>query len=663
MTTEKWLEYPLANEVVSRSQFFDELRDNLQAVIQDYVGLGVENEAQLLAQADQLFRGDLVPSRDDWKTMDFLLHELANVKEIGQLYHNFFADVQADSLGVSDLENIRRFLDIIQTLPPQEPTLNIRLPEPNRPYLNQPTLSSTDGYQTNLTLKWTVNTQSLAIPSASISGNPSPSEDIAGYDLLLEAGNQSWTRTFGPKETINYSLPLEWTKWFPLQDLNKAALSARLTATDKRGNSRTVTAREQYPSGVRIPAVIQKYQVERQINGGSWVRLGETTGTSYTWKPLPQTDGTYRLRVRGLDSLGRTYGGFEPQNNNRYTDWAYSEVLSLKYLPDPPEKPKPTYTSTWNTITIKWQACARADYYEVHNWSTTAEAIRNSTGGNVYYKKVMANESRSVTLKAFSSNNSHGIYVRAVNAGGETVGYVAAKTKARTLHKKTYKQTGTRVWNGMYDFIQSNGRVVTPTNGPQWRSEANTLYQGEWKEVNLGGWKRRGAPGAYYMAYDGQTWGNNMSFIFLDYEKMRRELGGKNIQKVTLRFQRSTAGAHGFPEATPIYLYNHNRYNSTATSERDTPSPFTLYRGENRTAVTYENQKSLANVKFDRGETESISNSLTKQLIQNIVDGHMRGLGIVKYYGTYFNSHTSRPDTAYMRLSGNVSIEVEYYDN
>lgn len=149
-----------------------------------------------------------------------------------------------------------------------------------------------------------------------------------------------------------------------------------------------------------------------------------------------------------------------------------------------------------------------------------------------------------------------------------------------------------------------------------------------------------------------------MSFIFLDYAKMRRDLRGKTIKSAEITFSRAntTKGEkhHGWPSAKPLYLYNHN-----VESNINSPSSFPFYR-EDGVQVTQNTQRGVANVSFSRGATEKIKNAKTKRLIENIVAGRMKGLGLAKYYGGTFNSTLTIGDKAYMLMDTNVTIKIQY---
>ena len=660
MANEQWLEYPSRNDSVSKTVFFDELKTNLVAVIKDYAGLGIENESTLIALTNKLFRGTIVPSRADFSQLQAILVELAKIKEFNDIFYPVVGSVE-DSLGASDLQNIRDFLDKIQETPPQAAGISISLPAPNVRYMNIPTVTSSNSFKTSMVVNWAINAASLAIKKATITGTASRSEDIKEYQLTIKAGAGSWSKTFGPKEAITYSIDLNWHNWFTVSQIKAGAvqMQATLIAIDKRGNRRISTTTAKYPANTVIPTPIQSYEIQYTLNGGAYTTIGKVntsnTSGSFTWSNIPKVDGRYRFRIYGKDTAGNGIGGFTFPNS--WWSYAYSNWLDLVYTPPAPDKPNVKATTTWNSATVTWQACARATHYIVWNGDETW-AKNNTTGGRVYWKRVEANQARSVVIQTLRENATHGIKVRAEGAGGSATGSVVATTKKRVLKKKTYNSVRTRVWRGLYDQLNWRGRILGRINA-NWRTEKNTMYQGEWKEPNDGWRTNRGGQGAYYSAYGGQAWGNHMSFIYFQYGTIRKDLVGKEIKKVTMTFKRENTGAHGFPSAKPIYVYNHNRDDSSSTT---TPNAFTLFRPDNRAAVTNKNPLSLANVQFNRGKTESISNTRTKQLLQNIVNGQMRGLGIVKYYGSAFNSKATYSDTAYMRLSNNVKIEVEYYD-
>ena len=152
-----------------------------------------------------------------------------------------------------------------------------------------------------------------------------------------------------------------------------------------------------------------------------------------------------------------------------------------------------------------------------------------------------------------------------------------------------------------------------------------------------------------------------MSFIYFDYGRMRNELRGKVIQSVTITLRRIDDATHGWSEAQPLYLYGHDRWQDYSTSS---PNALTLFHGDSfKTPVNIYNQQPIANIQFNYGETENVTNAKTKGLVEGIVAGRLMGLGIVKYYGESLYNHAPQTDKAYMILNTTMTIHVNYYDN
>lgn len=644
---EQWQSTPQAGDRIQRQNMLDEIKTNLIAVIRDYEDLPPFNEGELILEAEKLFTGDIVPSRKDWERLIRLLDELATVKEQGRMYSGFIQDL-SDSLGVSDLEQIRDFLDYIQTLPPQEPSVSLKL---NRPDMYGVTgvaaTSSNEWSQAHIT--WSLTSNYLNVATGELTGDRSGSEDVSDYAVEITAGSHSEILNITPTGSLNHTFPLNWQDWFPSGELDDVWVKAAITTTDKRGNTSYASTRAKYPSYVHIPRGVDYYEVQGQKDGGGWLTIGKTTDTAYTWS-VPRQNGNYQWRVRAVDK------------NKQTTSWSYTPTQFIRFVPDAPPAPAVSVSTTLNQATVTWTAAARADYYEVWHGGESWAKDHTVSGGSTYWKKVDAGATRKVVLgDGYGQGSTHTFYVRAVNEGGSSKGSRRATFKRKVLKKVSYKPEEYRIWRGEYTYKNYWG--TTTKNKSHWRS-TNRLYQGGWKEIvrsrhpRYPGWDARG--GGSYKAWGLQEWGNHMSFMFLDYTRMRNLLRNKEIAKVTITVSRSdtTKGErhHGWPEAKPLYLYNHNK-----DANMKAPETHSFYRADG-TTVTKDTQQKLDNVSFDRGETESIANGLSKRLIQNIVDGKMKGLGIVRFYGNYFNSPLDVGDKAYMVMDKDLKIDISYYD-
>ena len=669
MPLETWSTQPNAYDVIQKGIFFSDLKSNLTAVTRDYMGLGVEDEAVMIEDINRMFSGDIVPARADWDILDDILHRLMQVKEFSERFHDFFGDVEL-TLGVSDLVNIRDFLDAIQRIGPKPPSLSLQLPKPGTTQLTVPIATSTNQFRDSINLTWNVNAD--ASPYAKLTVLPSPSEDVSSYAVHLTAGTFKKSFQYGPVDTMTPEFQLNWASWFSLSNLKNASINCRVDTTDKRDNVTTIEEQFKYTSEVRMQTPIASYVLEYNIDNGNWIAMGTSLVKSFLWTSVPNVTGTYRFRVRGIDQL------------NQLTDWQISAPQYIDFL-DPPGKPAPTATGYEDTLTLKWAPVPRAERYVA--WvGNEAEAKAATKGSTVRWIQVPSstalNEGKFLTyFKPVTRNIMHTLHVRAENRVGTNTGTTTAKTiipipkdpdppvapPVKVLKKITYTPVHHEVWNGTY-YFRMNGTTSPPGwRSDQWKETIKNIYNGGWEEINLGTnwrgiyygtqihWRSNGA----YAAYNYQNWGNNMSFIYYDYLKIQRDLAGKEIKDVTIQLAR-TGSIHGHASGSPVYLYNSNRENSKSTS---TANAFTLFRPDNGTAVSFTNQSAAYVYKIGRSATAQLNTLWSKQLVQRIVNGQAKGLGMVKYYGNTFNAKPSNGDPAYMIFDPKkMTITVNYYD-
>ena len=636
---EKWNSRTSAGDVLYRDQLLGEIKTNMINVISDYKDLGVNNELALIARTNTLFTGDVIPSRKDWETLNYVLKELSTVKEQGQMYNHFIRDV-SDSLGISDLEKIKEFIDYIQTLPPITASIRIQMDAPEMYGVTNLRDSTTDNWA-HTNLNWGLSSNYLKKPQARISFTSSSSEDISKYVMNITAGSFSQRIERSATNTSTHTLELDWLNWFPVSQLKNVKLTVNLEVIDKRGNTTETTQSATYPASVVIPQGIDYYEVGYQLDGKNWKVTGRPKVTTHRFK-MPRINGNYTWWARAHDKSGTK------------SKWVETPPRWIRYIPDPPAKPSPTVTTTVREAIISWKPVARAEYYEVWHGGEGWAKDNNNKNGNRYWSRVNAGSTLRVTHQKMNEGKKYTWYVRAVNEGGSNTGSVAATQKKYTVKTKTYRPTGTNVWRGGYHRIWKNWSKTW--YGAKWRysnsKKHNNIYQGAWHDANWGGWAARS--GGSYWAHGGQKWGNNASYIYFDYDKIRKDLKGKNIQSVTITLTRKNS-IHGWATGKPLYLYNHNK--TTAQG----PGNIDMYR-RNRTRVSRSNQEVTQHIKFARGQTEVVVNQNTKQLWQNIINGHMKGLGIVYYYGANFNSNPPVAPVNYMYFNGNIKVDVKYKD-
>lgn len=660
MALEQWYDTVQSGDVVSRAVLLDELKANLIAVLNDYLGKGDDAaETVLIAQAETLFNGTIVPSRDDWNILVESFRLLSIVKERGVMYEAFIADV-SDSLGVSDLQRIQSFLDDIQRIPPEPGLLDIVLDEPDNYWVTAPVVTVLDGGN-QLSLAWTLDTSALGQASAVFALTESVSEDIASYQIVTTAGSFSRTDILTGIDPTPMPVLLDWKAWFPSTGLADVWLSAALTAIDKRGNrASTPPMQQKYPSGIIIPQGVSLYELEYSLNGGNYIPLIKQIGTSHTWT-TPKLTGTYQFRVRAIDLNGQTYGGFDGTTKS---DWASSTPLYLSFIPEKPDRPNPVAETTWHSATITWPAVARAEWYEVWNGGYAWAKANDGLDGHNYWQRLDATAERRVVIDGLRPDAYHDISVRAGNAGGTNDGYVQAHTLPHVLKSIYYTNSYYNVFQTDYTRYYENWSSSYERDGWMSHTYSPYIYQGEWMDEWWGStsWSW-GRGGGTYGAHAGQLWGNHMSFFFFDLNRIRSEMAGKDIQNVTFDLKRvsgtTALNAHGFDSAKPLYLYNHRRYSWTDTQYAD---QFKLYFSDGVEATRW-SQAPFANIQFDRGETEWISNANSKQMFQNMVDGTMEGIGIAKFYGDSLYDSPNYSDPAYMLLAPHIGIMVHYYDD
>lgn len=608
-----WTDNILEGDVPSKSIFFDELKTNLISVIQDYAGAGIENEQNLISQVNTLFIGEIIPSRNDWEIISSVLNHLATVKELGNGYNYFLSDIE-DSLGVSDLEKIKNFLDYIQTLGPDKSSVAISMPQPTMYDTVNVSASSNDNFTSNVTINWSV--QPITPAEGTISFSDGTIEDIESYVLRIAAGSFEDVKKFSKTDSKSYKLSLNWHKWFDVltQPVN---LIAEVQSIDKRGNYSEIGSQNQsYPSTVKIPAGPKEYVVEWQINSGKWTQLSVTKNLTASQTLAYNTYGPaqYRVKTRDLNS------GLE-------TAWAYSNKVTLNNKAPKPGKPAPSGTGDYNFVNVQWKAVAHADYYEIYNGYSYDEAKKK----NQYIKTT----GLTARISNLNENTTHRITVRAVNISGFTEGSCQIRTKQRTPKTKTWGLEGVQTYRGGYTFKSYYGYKTSHNKG--WRTE-NEVIQGEWVDYYEYGWKWR--TGGGYWSWSDQAWGINTGYYIIDTADIRNTLKNKRIQSVTIELKREGTN-HGWGTGHPIHWVSHNVTSTKRSGER--PGVFGALKSE---------------VEIDRNGISKITDKNTKTLITRIVDGNAAGFGLYKDY----KGQKVRMDKAYMRFTKYLKVSVTYFD-
>ena len=732
MTLEKWYDYPKAYDIVKDSVFFDELKENLISVIYDYAGLGVEDEAEIAYQASQLFLDKIVPSKKDWKNLEEILDILSQYKEFRPIWNELFQSAKP-TLNIEDLVRIREFLDQIQRMGPIIEGIHLEMPVPNITKLTKPNVGTTNNYQSSLTVSWDIDPNSLRLKTGRIVGFPALNEDVTGYKISIEAGTYHETRDITPYATeIEHEVSLDWWAWFG-SNIRQASLLATLEAIDKRGNIGQQAERHSYLSDVKMQAPIISYEVQYKIDSNNWVALTTTSNKSYLWTNLPKQTGSYRFRVRGLDQI------------SQYTDWVESDPVWMQYIDYTLAAPRVSGVPTTSSIAASWTHVDKATHYDIWIGDDENTAKSQHSGTRTRWVTQIATATRRVTFNGLSSGTRYKISVRARNHQHSAIGYTHVTTLRPVVIQpevtKQYLPIGNQVYNWGYTMLWGNYAPSNTYYGPHWHNggigDSTGCYQGEWvdgewtglNQWNYQGQKLRGGGPETYWAWHGQHWGNRMSFVHYDYAKMKQDMRGKTIKRVTISGTRRSS-YHGHHSAHPMYLYNHKRdytgsigtsssgggttttgakyytvksgdyLNKIASAHGITlnqlktwnnltsnlihpgdklqvsqgrttttggggvsDNSLVLYRADNRARLGNSNQSSAYNVNINQGNNFSFNNSTTRNLVHNIANGDMKGIGMAILYGSNYTTRAGyySQDLAYMSFTkGSFALNVTY---
>lgn len=655
-----WKQHLRYRDVVSKNELLKDIKTNLISLLNDYKGRGIENEDFYISEVKKMFTGGIVPSKIDWKIMISVLRELSEVKEQGVMYEHFIRDV-SDTLGVSDLEKIRSFIEYITTLGPEAPTVSMVVDEfPEYRIGNLWATFENDITKVQKsnrgTAHWTV-IEPTAIPYAKVNLYDARHEDIKEYTLTFKAGKFSKSYTFDAKQLgvsgrVQVNIPINWTEYFD-SDPKKVKFTLDVASIDKRGNKGTSTIQEVLPQTKKLPIGFSTFELQYQPGYSQewqypygYTRSGYITGDerSFGTFAITDLDGWHRFSIRGYDPGA----GWSP--------WVNSPDYKMIFRGDPPSKPEPVVSKReLNAITITWPATTNTDYYNAYIWWKERDQEI----------KVQATSTRSVRFTGLSQNTSYNFYVEAVNEWDTSVGHVTGVTRKKVTNSSTWKWLEHKRWNGQsfwwgtygYRLSDKSIRNAPGREKPHWKDTlsmwSGSLYQGHWKETSWG--KGFATRGGGYRAWDGQSHGNNATYITMDYDWMRSYYKNKHITSVEISLTRE-GSPHGWPdEGTPLYLYNHNNANFSNTGS------FLIYDWDgwpidgNWNPVT-------ANVNFKRNQTQVINNHKTKKMLQNIVDGKMRGFAFIKYYGSGFNEIVHQGAKDYMRfVPSSFQVTAHYY--
>ncbi|MCC8064770.1 MAG: hypothetical protein LIO70_06790 [Clostridiales bacterium] len=222
----------------------------------------------------------------------------------------------------------------------------------------------------------------------------------------------------------------------------------------------TLTGVYAYSSSVKVTwnefSGATSYRVFRKTNGGSWVKLGDTTSTSYS-DTTAVGGNTYTYTVRAITADGMS--GYDATGKS-ITFLATPVISSL--------------TNAASGVTVKWGAVSGVYKYRVYRRTTATSS----------WTKVADTTSTSYTDTTAVSGTTYYYTVRCVNSSGTGVsGYDETGTKISYLATPTltgaavYSSSIKVTWNAVSGA--TGYRVFRKTNGGSWvklGDTASTTY-------------------------------------------------------------------------------------------------------------------------------------------------------------------------------------------
>lgn len=693
-------------DIVSKETLLSEIKTNMINLLQDYKGRGIENEDFYIAEAEKLFTRQTVPALADWKVIDAILRELSTIKEEGVMYENFIADVEG-TLGVSDLVTIRNFIEYISGLGPDEPELHMNIDDFNEYTVYDVTAT----FSKNIAVAQLDNRATVHYkvrgpgesPQARITLYDAKREDVSSYEVSFTAGKYSKEVTIPASEFVGKSfvlinIPIDYLDWFAQEEEEKEeegeeekkeegeeeenqaeenfVFKTTVRTFDKRGNESFTEEEAIYPVGRGIPRGFSKFEMNYKAGNGNWTTpsgANNIPGSARSFGSFParKVNGYHQFRVRGYD------------NGTGWSPWAESPRYHLSFrTPPPPPRPpvvippkpkpiicpgtpNPSVTTTRNSAEVTWREVGNVRYYRV------------TRSGSSQFFDVSSGARLRVNFTGLSPGTRYTFTVTAMGVEDcDRSGSVVGTTKSPQMVSKIYRTLshchyiGQSFYKNRPGYQQPAGfRNQTGRDKPHWSPlysrTSGSLMQGHWREIGGRGFAWRS--GGTYQAYEWQSHGNHATFIEVDYAKMRRELKGKKIKKVTIGIRRE-GSIHGWPnKGLPVYLYTHNQeIKNPGRTPRDAGA---IFSWDNRKRITHLNRPVTESLNFSRKQAHHFSNDKVKKLVQNIVDGHMKGFAIIHHYGrerggnsTFDNTHdVARGEENYMRFNpDSFSVSVDY---
>lgn len=618
-----WPLGPDPYEYIGTRKYFSEIQQNALDVLDDYVVDSKEEEA-MVNLANNLFTGDIVPSRKDFVAIENILAFIATKENS---YKDQVDELIEDGLGAEDIHKIYTFFDRLTKIPPAEPS-NIMLD-----FWGITPLKVVDGdvYNKGLSdlsvdINWTPS--SLETGTCTIRFADDLKEDIAYYTVKLEIGftdySCSHTLIFRLEDLANNGreiyVPMEHINFHHLSSSKKTQYEIRATATDQRGDESARYSKVYNVSNV--PLGVASYQLRAQHKDlldkkviKDYYDIYKGNKRAYVHNVKGNVDGVYHYAVRLTDI------------NGQISPWFYiPDKVKLDPL-KPPPAPKPKVKSAdTDSITFTWDYVKTADNYEID--PQFGSSANSTTTSNVK------------TFSSLKENTSYKIKIRAKNRAGSSPWVtVSGKTKARPIKQYIQKHIKSRTWRTGYYIHYTNGRVVRPAAEYRKELDNKEVIHGEWIELRNNSYDTDGNGRKDQFVKKGTKWGNHKSLYFVDYSGWKNRLKGKDIVDISFYIKRLPT-QHGYPnDGRFLHVWTHN-YSGVGSlpSAKKGPSLSNHYKVEK--------------LDWNRGEGHWVK--LPKSYGEKLRDGKIKGFA-------FYHPTSDRAPYSYMRFNADsIQFKIRY---
>lgn len=314
-----------------------------------------------------------------------------------------------------------------------------------------------------VTVLYPPGTPSLSVPANNNTGGYTVSwsavATATGYNLQEQVNGGSWTTvqsnsatnwgatgkgngTYGYEvQACNASGCSAWSPVGSVAVLLPPASAPSLNAPSSNGSGA-------YTVSWTSVATATRYNLEEQINGGSWTTVQSNSATS--WGAAGQSDGTYAYQVQACNSSG-------------CSAWSPVATTTVLFPPGSPPSVSSPSTSATGSYTVSWSTIANATSYNLQEqvnggaWSTVQSS--GATSWNA----------------SGQGNGSYGYQVQSCNSGGCS-GWSSVSTTT-VLHPP-----------GSAPTLTAPGSSTNGSYTVSWTSVATATSYNLQEQVNGGGW-------------------------------------------------------------------------------------------------------------------------------------------------------------------------------